>query len=126
MSDHEHRPWVDNHPPTAEERELREYPLNLTTVRQKLGTQQGRKYWRTLDELAADPHFEDILQREYPRGASEWDESVDRRDFLKLMGASLALAGMAGCGLPPEQHIVPYVKQPDGLGAGQAAAALRR
>ena len=55
MSDHEHKPWVDNHPPTAEEREVHEYPLNLTTVRQKLGTQQGKKYWRTLDELAADP-----------------------------------------------------------------------
>src|SRR5262249_9168999 len=37
-----------------------------------------------------------------------------RRDFLKLMGASLAFAGMAGCGAP-QQHIVPYVKQPDGL-----------
>src|ERR1043166_4644896 len=119
MSDHEQKPWVDSHPPTAEERELREYPLNLTTVRQKLATQQGKKYWRTLDELAADPHFEDMLQREYPRGAAEWDESVDRRDFLKLMGASLALAGMGGCGLPPEQHVVPYVKQPDGLVLGK-------
>src|SRR5262245_56814816 len=119
MSDHQHKPWVDNHPPSAGEREVREYPLNLTTVRQKLGTQQGKKYWRTLDELASDPHFEDMLQREYARGAAEWDESVDRRDFLKLMGASLALAGMAGCGLPPEQHIVPYVKQPDGLVLGK-------
>lgn len=85
MSDHEHRRDVDNHPPTAEERELRDFPLNLTAVRQKLGgqqgIQQGKKYWRTLDELAADPHFEDMLHREYPRGASEWDESVDRRDF---------------------------------------------
>jgi molybdopterin-containing oxidoreductase family iron-sulfur binding subunit len=44
---------------------------------------------------------------------------LDRRDFLKLMGASLALAGMAGCGLPPEQHIIPYVKQPDGLVLGK-------
>jgi MoCo/4Fe-4S cofactor protein with predicted Tat translocation signal len=93
MSDHEYKRGVDlpksgfvnanpenQHPPTAEERELRRYPLNLTTVRQKLGgqqgIQQGKKYWRTLDELAADPHFEDMLHREYPRGASEWDESV--------------------------------------------------
>jgi len=49
--DHEHKPWVDNHPPTADEREVREYPLDLTAVRQKLGAQQGKKYWRTLDEL---------------------------------------------------------------------------
>ena len=119
MSDQEQKPWVDNHPPTADERRVREFPLNLAAVRQKLGKQQGKKYWRTLDELAADPHFEEMLHREYPRGAAEWDESVDRRDFLKLMGASLALAGMAGCGLPPEQHIVPYVKQPDGLVLGK-------
>jgi MoCo/4Fe-4S cofactor protein with predicted Tat translocation signal len=119
MSDHEHKPDIDNHPPTADERELREYSLNLAAVRQKLSGRHGKKYWRTLDELAADPHFEDMLHREYPRGASEWDESVDRRDFLKLMGASLALAGMAGCGLPPDQHIVPYVKQPDGLVLGK-------
>src|SRR5206468_1932470 len=43
----------------------------------------------------------------------------DRRDFLKLMGASLALAGMAGCGRPSEQFIVPYVKQPEGLVLGK-------
>ncbi|HUC53392.1 MAG TPA: TAT-variant-translocated molybdopterin oxidoreductase, partial [Candidatus Cybelea sp.] len=119
MSDHEHKPDLDNHPPTAEERELRERPLDLTAVRQKLNGQQGKKYWRTLEELAADPHFEEMLHREYPRGASEWDESVDRRDFMKLMGASLALAGMAGCGLPSEEHVVPYVKQPEGMILGK-------
>ena len=118
MSDHQHERDRDNHPPTPEEREIREYPLNLTALRQKLGAPQGKRYWRTLEELAADPHFEDMLHREYPRGASEWDESVDRRDFLKLMGASLALAGMAGCGVPPRDHVVPYVRQPEGLVLG--------
>jgi molybdopterin-containing oxidoreductase family iron-sulfur binding subunit len=119
MSDHQHQRDRDLHPPTAEELEVREYPLDLAALRQKLGVQQGKKYWRTLEELAADPHFEEMLHREYPRGASEWDESVDRRDFLKLMGASLALAGMAGCGIPPQEHVVPYVKQPDGLVLGR-------
>src|SRR5215471_1043491 len=124
MSDHQDKRgvgnhFVDNHPPTAEERELRAYPLDMATLRQKLATQQGKKYWRTLEELAADPHFEELLHREYPRGAAEWDESVDRRDFLKLMGASLALAGMAGCGLPSEEHVVPYVKQPEGMVLGK-------
>ena len=99
MSDHQHQRDRDQHPPTAEELQVRQYPLDLAAVRQKLGVQQGKRYWRTLEELAADPHFEEMLHREYPRGASEWDESVDRRDFLKLIGASLALAGMAGCGI---------------------------
>ena len=84
-------PDVDNHPPNAEERELREYPLDLAVVRTKLADKQGKQYWRTLEELSDDPHFSDLLHREFPRAASEWDESVDRRDFLKLMGASLAL-----------------------------------
>ena len=119
MSDHDHKLDVDNHPPTAEERELREYPLDLAAVRGKLAGKQGKQYWRTLEELSENPHFTDLLRREFPRAASEWDESVDRRDFLKLMGASLALAGMAGCGQPDEQYIVPYVKQPEGLVLGK-------
>ena len=132
MSDHEHKHDVvnagfvstipeapDNHPPTAEERELREYPMDIAAANAKAKSGAGKKYWRSIEELAGDPHFEDLLHREFPRAASEWDESVDRRDFLKLMGASMALAGMAGCGRAPEQHIVPYVKQPDGLILGR-------
>jgi len=132
MSDHEHKFDVvssgrvstnpedpDNHPPNAEERELREYPLDLAAADAKAKSGSGKQYWRSIEELAGDPHFEDLLHREFPRAASEWDESVDRRNFLKLMGASMALAGMAGCGRTPEQHIVPYVKQPDGLILGK-------
>src|ERR1700738_234153 len=98
---------------------VREHGLDLATVREKLRDKSGKQYWRTLEELAGDPHFDDLLHREFPRHASEWDDAVDRRDFLKLMGASLALAGMAGCGMPDEKNIVPYVKQPDGMILGR-------
>ena len=74
-----------------------EKPLDLAAVRAKLQSKSGKQYWRTLEELAEDPHFEELLHREFPRQASEWDESVDRRDFLKLMAASLAFAGLSGC-----------------------------
>ena len=103
----------------AEDNTLREHRLELSAVREKLKNKSGKQYWRTLEELSEDPHFEELLHREFPRHASEWDDAVDRRDFLKLMGASLALAGMAGCGLPDESHIVPYVKQPDGVVLGR-------
>jgi MoCo/4Fe-4S cofactor protein with predicted Tat translocation signal len=97
-----------------------DHPLDLAAVREKLQSKTGKQYWRTLEELAEDPDFEELLHREFPRQApSEWDESVDRRDFLKLMAASLALAGLSGCGRTPEPHIVPYVKQPDGLILGK-------
>src|ERR1700737_4315372 len=98
---------------------LRERPLDLAAVRAKLQSKSGKQYWRTIEELAEDPHFEDLLHREFPRQASEWDEAVDRRDFLKLMAASLAFAGLSGCKANVQTRIVPYVKQPDGLGLGK-------
>jgi MoCo/4Fe-4S cofactor protein with predicted Tat translocation signal len=97
----------------------RERPLDLAAVRAKLQSKSGKQYWRTLEELADDPHFEELLHREFPRQASEWDESVDRRDFLKLMAASLAFAGLSGCKANVQSHIVPYVKQPDGMVLGK-------
>ncbi|UCG60352.1 MAG: TAT-variant-translocated molybdopterin oxidoreductase [Candidatus Zixiibacteriota bacterium] len=68
--------------------------------------------WRSLDELADTPEFKEFLHREFPQGASEMNNDWSRRNFLTLMGASLALAGLAGC-RRPEQKIVPYVKPPE-------------
>jgi molybdopterin-containing oxidoreductase family iron-sulfur binding subunit len=104
----------------AEPMTAQQEPMDLNTVRAKLQSKTGKQYWRTLEELAQEPEFEELLHREFPRLApSEWDEGVDRRDFLRLMAASLAFAGLSGCGRTPEQHIVPYVKQPDGLILGK-------
>jgi molybdopterin-containing oxidoreductase family iron-sulfur binding subunit len=80
---------------------------------------RGRDYWRSLDDLAATPEFQDLLEREFPRQAVGWSEDEDpvqgRRNFLKLMGASLALAGMTACTRQPNEHIMPYVRQPEDL-----------
>jgi MoCo/4Fe-4S cofactor protein with predicted Tat translocation signal len=73
----------------------------------------GKKYWRNLEELADSPIFEEFIQREFPQQAEEWNDPVERRTFLKLMGASLALAGLSGCVIQPPEKIVPYVKQPE-------------
>src|SRR5438270_381366 len=73
----------------------------------------GPEYWRSLEELAGTPEFQEMLHREFPKGASEWVDSVSRRGFLQLMGASLALAGMTGCTKLPLEPIVPYVRQPE-------------
>src|SRR6202162_2746968 len=76
--------------------------LDLAAVQAKLRAKTGKQYWRSLEELAEDPQFEELLHREFPRQApSEWDEGVDRRDFLKLMAASLAFAGPSGLGAAP-------------------------
>jgi molybdopterin-containing oxidoreductase family iron-sulfur binding subunit len=108
----------DHSDSNAEDSTLREHKLDLAAVRAKLREKSGKQYWRTLEELSDDPHFEDLLHREFPRQASEWDETVDRRNFLKLAAASLAFAGISGC-RQPDELIVPYVKQPDGLILGK-------
>ena len=74
----------------------------------------GRRYWRSLDELADTPEFKDWLHREFPQGASELEDGQNRRQFLKIMSASFALAGLglagAGC-RRPEEKLEPFGQQ---------------
>lgn len=94
--------------------------LELSEVREELTKATGPRYWRTLDELAQTPEFEEMLHREFPRQASEWvGDGSSRRDFLKIMGASLALAGMSACTKQPLEPIVPYVRQPEQITLGK-------
>src|ERR1041384_2872740 len=88
-------------------------PLKVEDVRKRLAEKQGKEYWRSLEELAATAEFEELLHREFPRQAGEWDDPMGRRKFLKIMGASLALAGLSGCVYQPPESIVPYVRQPE-------------
>ncbi len=73
----------------------------------------GKKYWRSLEELADTPQFREFVAREFPQQAEGWNDPLERRTFMKLMGASLALAGMSGCVFQPPEKIVPYVNQPE-------------
>lgn len=66
---------------------------------------------RSLDQLADTPEFRDFLHREFPEGASELSSPLSRRSFMTLMGASVGLAGLAGC-RRPEETILPYTKAP--------------
>jgi MoCo/4Fe-4S cofactor protein with predicted Tat translocation signal len=90
--------------------------LDLDSLRDQINEaneKTGPEYWRSLEELAGSPAFQEALHREFPKGASEWVDSVSRRGFLKVMGASMALAGMTGCVKLPQEAIVPYVRQPE-------------
>jgi len=80
----------------------------------------GKTYWRSLEELADAPEFREFVEREFPQHAEEWNDPVERRTFLKLMGASLALAGLSGCVFQPPEKIVPNVKQPEDGVPGKA------
>lgn len=80
----------------------------------------GKQYWRSLEELAETPDFQAYLHREFPENASEWNDPKGRRTFIKLMGASLAFAGLStACVVQPEEKIVPYVKQPEDVIPGK-------
>src|SRR5687767_2136469 len=100
-------------------------PTTVAAMRERLAAARGPQFWRSLEELAATPEFEELLHREFPRQAAEWPgghgadtESADglsRRRFLQLSSASLALAGLTACTRQPLEKIVPYVKQPEEL-----------
>ena len=94
-------------------------PADLDSIRDKLRRTQGSQYWRSLEELANTSTFQELLHREFPSQASEWDDPVGRRRFLKLMGASLALAGLTACTRQPTETIAPYVRQPEQIVPGQ-------
>ncbi len=74
----------------------------------------GRDHWRSLEQLADDPQFRDFLESEFPSVAADFDNSLNRRQLLTLMGASLAMAGLASC-RRPEEKIVPYVTAPENI-----------
>jgi MoCo/4Fe-4S cofactor protein with predicted Tat translocation signal len=93
--------------------------LTLEAARAKLAGQTGKKYWRSVDELADTPEFREMVAREFPKQAAEWIDPVSRRGFLKVMSASLALAGLSGCTKQPDEPIYPYVKEPEDLVLGR-------
>ena len=94
--------------------------MTLEQVRTKLNGVKGKKYWRSIDELAGTPEFEAAVAKEFPDAAAEWVDPVSRRGFLKLMSASMALAGLAGCTKQPDEPIYPYVMQPEDLVLGKS------
>jgi MoCo/4Fe-4S cofactor protein with predicted Tat translocation signal len=95
--------------------------LDIAAVREKLSKSQGKAYWLGLEELSGTHEFQDFLNEEFPRESAAYENSVDRRDFLKLLGASLALAGLTSCVRPvkPGEKIVPYVKAPEEMVPGR-------
>ena len=93
--------------------------LDIAQIRHRLIAADGLEYWRSLDELARTEEFEELLHREFPEQASELNDPVSRRNFLKLMGASLAFGGLTGCTIQPSEQIVPQVRAPEEVVPGK-------
>lgn len=92
---------------------------NFALLKNKILSQSGKNYWRSVEEFVDAPEFAEFVSREYPQHAEEWSDSFSRRNFIKIMGASLALAGLSGCVIQPAEKIVPYVKQPEEILPGK-------
>jgi MoCo/4Fe-4S cofactor protein with predicted Tat translocation signal len=89
-------------------------PLDLAAIRARLDSEDAPRHWRSLEQAAGTPEFQEVMRREFAPGASEWsDDATTRREFLKLMAASLALAGASACTRQPLETVVPYVRQPE-------------
>ncbi|CAN5503593.1 TAT-variant-translocated molybdopterin oxidoreductase [soil metagenome] len=97
-----------------------ESKTTFASLRDKILSQNGKEYWRSIEEHADTPEFREFISEEYPHEIEEWDNSLSRRNFVKVMGASLALAGLSGCVIQPPEKIVPYVRHVEGMLPGKA------
>ena len=120
MDDYKKRPAANSGPDVCPTKRKQ---LDLATVKAQfektIEETTGPEYWRSLEELAGSDEFQEMLHREFPKGASEWLDDFSRRGFLRTMGASLALAGLTGCTRMPITEIVPYVRQPENVVPGR-------
>ena len=74
--------------------------------------QDGDRLWRSYQDLRGDEGVEERKGHEFMSGASEPPTKASRREFMKIMGASMAMAGLAACRRPAEQ-ILPYARKPE-------------
>ena len=84
-------------------------------------TKKEKNYWRSFEQIEGSSQYKKYLYREFQEGAAFLEEGVSRRSFLKIMGASAALAGVSGCNIRrPKQHIRPYAQMPEFVVPGKA------
>jgi molybdopterin-containing oxidoreductase family iron-sulfur binding subunit len=89
--------------------------LDLQALREKLAAGRGPTFWRTLEEAAESENLREYIEQEFPGLSGQIPQGVDRRSLLKVMAASLAMAGAAACTRQPPEYIVPYVRQPENV-----------
>ena len=93
--------------------------VDLGQLREKLAAGRGPAFWRTLEEAAETEDLKEYVEQEFPGLSGQIPQGVDRRNLLKVMGASLAMAGAAACTKMPQEAILPYVRQPENIIPGE-------
>ena len=98
------------------------YTIDLDAIRARLTAGGERLQWQSLAELQDTKEFRNFLENEFPANAEPTDtrrDSLNRRDVLKIMAASAAMAGLSACTKLPTEKIVPYVKAPEEIIPGK-------
>jgi MoCo/4Fe-4S cofactor protein with predicted Tat translocation signal len=96
--------------------------IDLAAARAKLEREGGKRLWQSLEQLSDTPEYRNFLENEFPSiPAKSVDaaDGVNRRDVLKLMAASAAMAGLGACTKLPTEKIVPYVRPPEEIIPGR-------
>jgi len=87
--------------------------IDLAAIRERVESDAGKRFWRGLEELAETPEYTSYLHHEFPHDpGKEAAQGFSRRDALKLMAASAAMAGLTACTKLPPEKIYPYATQP--------------
>lgn len=99
---------------------------NQKPKHQPQNIERNRNFWKSFDEKNDTPEYRKAVEtefmssplREESKNEGTENDGFARREFLKLMGASVALTTAAGCIRRPVQKMVPYVKQPEEVTLG--------
>ena len=97
----------------------RKNSIDLVAARAKLAGDGGKRFWQSLEELSDTKEYRNFLENEFPGNAEKDSEGINRRDVLRLMAASAAMAGLGACTKLPTEKIVPYVHPPEEIVAGR-------
>ena len=93
--------------------------LDLVQIRTRLESDESPRLWRGLEELGATEEYKNFLHHEFPYHTEQGSSGISRRNLLKLMGASAAMAGLTACTKLPTEKIVPYVQAPEEIIPGK-------
>ena len=98
------------------------HAIDLDAIRARLAQPGGRRHWQSLEQLQDTKEFRNFLENEFPSNAEGADKDrdvINRRDALKVMAASAAMAGLSACTKLPTEKIVPYVRAPEEIIPGK-------
>ena len=90
-----------------------EEAAELEVIRARLTQARGPAFWRELEAVAEEPALRGLLEREFPALFARTGPGLERRDFLRLMGASLGVMGIAACTRQPDEKILPFARSPE-------------